>query len=735
MPLTLPNLDQRNFEQLLAELKRRIPAHTREWTTFDVEGDPGVTLLQLFAHLTDMLLYQANRIPERNRLKFLTLLGVGLQPAAAAEGLVTIANDHAPLAPLPLAAGVPLAAGKVPFMTRDGVNVLPVDAQAFVKRPVPDNDPRYGDFLADHNAWLLASDKASGGQLAFYETVPLALPSAADPRPRLDLDADTQDRAVYLALLARPNVALDTVRQALAGQTLSLGVVPALDAVPAALLPRRPAEGVAPPLGLVYELSNADPDGGPWIRLQPTQEPDVLNGVGIVQLPLPGGTNLTDLAYRTFSDPTDEGAGDFPPRIEDDALRARLVTWLRIRLPQPPGTAQESAGRARLTWVGINAARVGQALRVDGEAAGSGNGEPDQVLRLANAPLLAGSIALESRQSDGSARAWRRVDDLLAAAADDAVFALDCEAATLTFGDGLRGARPALGERFTARYEYGGGPAGNVAIGAIKVSADPRLAGSFRISNPLPTWGGDNGESAAEGERRIPLWLRHRDRLVTADDFRDIAQTTPGIDIGRVEVIPLFRPTKPPADNEPGVVTLLAIPRSDARDPLWPGPDRLFLTRLCEHLDSRRLVTTEVFVRGPDYLDIYLSVGIAIRPGHFPDSVRQAVQKRLRDYLSALPPGGPDETGWPLRRRLLRKEFEAVVARVAGVDYLDALQMGVGNLSDVAEYPLAGLQLPRVAGLRVALGDSEALAQAFSPPATPNDATPVVPVPVSRSIC
>ena len=83
MPLELPVLDDRNYEQLLDDAKRRIPSHTPEWTNFDVESDPGITLVQLFAFLTDSLLYRANRIPERNRLKFLQLLGVPLQAAAS----------------------------------------------------------------------------------------------------------------------------------------------------------------------------------------------------------------------------------------------------------------------------------------------------------------------------------------------------------------------------------------------------------------------------------------------------------------------------------------------------------------------------------------------------------------------------------------------------------------------------------------------------------------------------
>src|SRR5919202_3765063 len=119
MPLVLPTLDDRDFEQLLLEAKRRIPVYTPEWTNFDVESDPGITIVELFAFLTESLLYRANRVPERNRLKFLQLLGVPLQPAAAAQGIVRIKNDRGPVEPLPLDSGVVVAAGSVNFLTLD----------------------------------------------------------------------------------------------------------------------------------------------------------------------------------------------------------------------------------------------------------------------------------------------------------------------------------------------------------------------------------------------------------------------------------------------------------------------------------------------------------------------------------------------------------------------------------------------------------------------------------------
>ena len=83
MPLTIPTIDDRRYQDLLNEALARIPVHNPEWTNFN-RSDPGVTLIEVFAFLTETLLYRANQIPERNRRKFLSLLGVPLQPRTIA---------------------------------------------------------------------------------------------------------------------------------------------------------------------------------------------------------------------------------------------------------------------------------------------------------------------------------------------------------------------------------------------------------------------------------------------------------------------------------------------------------------------------------------------------------------------------------------------------------------------------------------------------------------------------
>src|SRR5437667_1107319 len=67
VPIRPPALDDRTFSDLTDELLARIPAHTPEWTNPQL-GDPGRTIVELFAWLTDALLYRVNLIPERQRL-------------------------------------------------------------------------------------------------------------------------------------------------------------------------------------------------------------------------------------------------------------------------------------------------------------------------------------------------------------------------------------------------------------------------------------------------------------------------------------------------------------------------------------------------------------------------------------------------------------------------------------------------------------------------------------------
>jgi hypothetical protein len=156
----------------------------------------------------------------------------------------------------------------------------------------------------------------------------------------------------------------------------------------------------------------------------------------------------------------------------------------------------------------------------------------------------------------------------------------------------------------------------------------------------------------------------------------------------------------------------MLVPRQDPLQPDAPMPDRAFIDALCHHLDPRRLVTTELVLRGPIYVAMWLSIGITVAGGYTVADVRDRVKARLRAVLApARTDGATDlpglENGWPLGRAVNRLELWAEVARVGGVLKVNELRLASDSGADVAtEIGLSGLQLPRLAGLSVEVGDA-----------------------------
>ncbi len=89
MPLPLPTLDTRRWADLVDEGRAVIPRYAPEWTDHNVH-DPGITLLELFAWLTEQLIYRANRVPERHLRKFLALAGFVPEPPLPARAVIAV---------------------------------------------------------------------------------------------------------------------------------------------------------------------------------------------------------------------------------------------------------------------------------------------------------------------------------------------------------------------------------------------------------------------------------------------------------------------------------------------------------------------------------------------------------------------------------------------------------------------------------------------------------------------
>jgi hypothetical protein len=762
MPIQIPQLDDRTYQQIVDEAVARIPVHTPEWNNFN-HSDPGMTLVQLFAYMTENLLYRSNRIPNANRLKFLSLLRLPLRPASPGYGLVTFLNERGPIEAIPLDKGVELYAGKVPFRTRTYVNILPITTTAFYKRrrELVSGSPeaqRYADLYG-----ALAPNPAAPN-FSYYEPVALEPPALGKALPVVDLNQANaegspnvavnvaMDGSLWLALVAPKNVSLELARQALGSQTLSLGIYPDVnmlqrdDIAPDPLEPTSLEAKVTHDPNLVFELllpdaQNAEATGQPqatFTLLQIESAENVLEMPGIVQLLMPP----TEKLGLPKLNPSEKGTGNFPPLVEDRDLSQRIIAWVRIsRAEAGSSTAANTDGSAaprpaRISWVGINAARVIQSLQVIDERLGVGTGTPSQIFKAANTPVITEyplnletpsnaqvSFQLSVTDAAGQSVTWERVDDIYSVRADATAYTLDPESGQVQCGDGLRGKRFPLGSVIRANYEYGGGLQGQIAINALNKA--PGLPNSIKVSNPVATWGASPGDTVEDGERRVSRFLRHRDRLVTAEDFREIARQVPNANIGRTEVLPLFDPREP-AKNLDGTVTVMVVPRHPLEQTLPPNPDRLLLDAVCAWLEPRRMVTTRVFVRGPRFVKMFVTAAVELLPGQISAVVNRNVKTALRTYLSPLvgglpPKGSPTGSGFPLSSELRIQDLEAVVARVDGVRFVQDLQLGYiqpvaddntesdegGIVKMTADVPFlfAGLQLPWLVNVHVREGE------------------------------
>jgi hypothetical protein len=735
MPPVEPEIDDRNYEDILNEALARIPVHNPEWTNFN-DSDPGITLVQLFAYMTDKLFNRSNLIPKRSRLKFLKLLSINLQPVEAARGIVAFSNLRGPLEKsIQLSSGLELYAGQVPFRTQNGLYVLPVEGRVFYKSVLSEERLKKVEALYDK---LYASFLEENIKLVKYETKELEPPASGVIFPVVDLagpqDAENSshplDNSLWVALLVRSNDVVEKTRKAIANKILTLGIMPELKDAYSILFPEgTPSEVLNS--DLVYEIPLKNPDTG-WTL--PEDEPekrmamavfrkleayttvDLLSKPGVVQLKLP---DSDDLGLWENLDPLEQGAGNFPPSLEDTNIQDRVITWIRIRLQSPKSSKQQL--KARISWVGINVSTVVQKAHVTSETLEKGTGEPDQLVTLVNTPVIPESVTLTVNGEQ-----WYEIDDLLNAYPEVPVrssklpsgsnppavkkdkvnvYTIDRRTGKIQFGNGLRGARPPFGSIIRVSYDYGGGPAGMVGIGSIKKS--PSLPAGVNVSNPLPTWGGSEEESIEEAEKRIPLYLKHRNRLVTRTDFEEIIMRTPGVNIGRVEMLPLVHPALPDVDS-PGVVTVLVIPAYDHIQPDAPLPDRLFLDTVCEYFNPMRLITTEVHVRGPEYVPVWVSIGVEVIPGLDIAPVLEEIKKSIKDFLSPLT-GGFNGKGWQVNKNVEASELLTVAARVTGVSEVKQVLLAGMLTEDIVK--IDGLKLPRLMGLAVQEGEPQEMAE------------------------
>jgi predicted phage baseplate assembly protein len=640
MPLPEPILDDLRFQtDLVDEARRRIIRYCPEWTDYNL-SDPGITLIELFAWMTELITYRLNLVPEKNYMRFLDLLGMQLQPASSARVELTFRLS----VPLPIAP------------EDDTVAVVPQGTQVATRASGEEEEVI---FTTDEKLVIVPPvlTQLRRGQAEEFNK---------NYVPRLGVET-------FYTFSRKPQmgdtfyIGFDENRN-IAGHILRLNFE----------CEETQATGVRradPPW--VWECSMGD---GNWQEIPPSTvagEKDTTGGLnnerGALVLYLPLG-------------------------MKPDQVYGRSALWIRCRLEQrhkEQGMYTQSPRIKHVQAFSLGATTTAtHAVIIRDELLGISNGDPGQLFHLKNAPVLAlreGEAVQveETREGETVLAPWEYVPDLAGSDRHDRHFCLDSATGEVSFGPAIRqsdgtvrqyGRVPEAGRQIVfAQYRYGGGTAGNVPVGKIQVlkTALPYID---RVTNLRRAEGGRDAETLEEAKLRARRELRAQERAVTADDYEILAKGA-SRSLARVKCI---APNPKTSNLPPGMVELLVVPaafdalRAGDLSKLFVDPD---LMRLIEaHLDKYRLLTTTVRIREPNYVGVKVAVEVVASEYSQPEVVRGRVAESLKTFLSPLAIGngdeahndfvGPDWDGWPFGRALFVSEIYSLIQKIPGVKHV-----------------------------------------------------------------
>jgi len=262
---------------------------------------------------------------------------------------------------------------------------------------------------------------------------------------------------------------------------------------------------------------------------------------------------------------------------------------------------------------------------------------------------------------------WKARDDFDASGPEDNHYLLIPDEGKIIFGDGVNGRIPSKGSKIIISYKYGGGESGNISentpIEVIHKDNDhPDVKASFgRLASA-----GTKQETLDDAISRLRKDLKKPYRAVTPEDYEDLAKDTPGLRVARVHAVAY------PKEN---LVEVVVVPYSTLDR---PTPSKAFIKAVCNHLDKHRLITTNLDVVSPEYVEVSVDAEVVIKPRNDVEKMKDKIVGALKKFLNPLK-GGPDSQGWQFGRSVYQSEIYAVIEAVDGVDCITQLTLRAIN--------------------------------------------------------
>ena len=615
MALPVPNLDDRRFQDLVDDAKRLVQRSCPEWTDHNV-SDPGVTLIEAFASMVDQVLYRLNRVPDRNYVRFLELIGVRLFPPTAARVAVTywLSAPQADTIAIPTGTQVTTMRTEtidaIAFTAVEDLAIVPSSLEQLLSS-VEDGKFRDHSTSVPGGVSFYCFDKVPKPGDGFYIGLDKAVPSCA---VALTFDCEIE------------GVGVD---------------------------PRNPPLAWEAWTGKEWTPCDVDHDdtGG-------------LNRPGdvVVHVPRTHETGLVDkqragwLRCRVTEPEEGQPFYSASPKIN------------RVTAATIGGTSQ--AVHAQLVdeeIVGLSEGVAGQRLRLQYRPVVPG--DSPVVVEVAGGDGWDEWQCVASFADSGPDDRHFVLDE----AVGELVFgpAVRNVDGTMT----SYGAVPPKGAPIRVRnYRTGGGQEGNVSRGALSVlrSSIPFVS---RVENRMPASGGVEGEDIEAAKVRGPIALRTLGRAVTAEDYEQLAREAApnvarvkcvaageGAEAGgvRVLVVPAVADVAGLIDFEQLIL-----------------PDEMG-ERIRAYLDERRTIGARVLVEAPSYQGVTVVARLKARPRVDPARLQDQAVEALYRYFSPLA-GGPDGDGWPFGRPVHVGEVYGVLQRLRGTELVEDARLFGAN--------------------------------------------------------
>lgn len=716
------NLDDRTFEDLVQECILRIPRYCPEWTNHN-PGDPGITLIELFAWLTDQMLLRFNQVPRRNYVAFLELLGIRLEPPKPAQCELTFYLSQAQNIVIPKGSEV----ATVRTETEEAV-VFTTNRDLFICNPII--------------KYFLTAETANDTPQRLRNIAPANM-SNFDETPLFE--NSSYGNCFYLVLDCPENVIPENItpentesseqeeqlEENQSARNIIKGNVVAIKfkgeaATSTGIIPENPPR--------IWQAW----DGKEWREVLRVKEDDKTKGFSFSEVE----QSQTEGADVILHLPQRFPQTDFGTEYEGQ--------WIRCVYIQPKDGQRGYFSSPEI--VGIEARSIGgkvnatECIRMENELLGVSNGKPGQSFELQAKPVLkrTGNEHIRIKLPDEISEDWRdwsewnEVNNFAKSKPEDPHYMIDSQEGKVQFGPLVREPSqlqlltqeravlqpagritrrtnskfdnlatyiprrvdennevqaldrqygkvpPAGAEIYMMAYRTGGGSRGNVKAEKITVlrTAIPYVKSVINYDNAS---GGVDPESLDEAVMRVPELLQTRECAVVPKDYERIAKEAPAknalVTVARAHCLKSHRNTTA------GKVRLLIVPDVDREKinfsqgilPSFFEISPELESDVLDYMEERKPLGIHVSLEKPEY------VGVSVRAEVFVEQKYQNNERErnkikslfLEELYRFLNPimGGFDGTGWELGRSLYPSDIVAISRKVPGINFLGVVEL------------------------------------------------------------